>query len=77
MKTTIRGSFGNQQINITLESPLDGKEVAHFVAQFYAELASETPGILQALERHMPSIVAALRKLHDVAEQITQSLVKG
>jgi hypothetical protein len=74
MKTTITGQFDGKPFNLTIESPLDGKESAVFVADFYNELMVQVPSLLANAEKHMPIIANAMRKLNNVFEVIAKTL---
>jgi hypothetical protein len=74
MKTTITGQFDGKKFNITIDSPLDGKESAVFVADFYNELMVQVPSLLANAEKHTPIIAKAMRKLDKVFEAIAKTL---
>ena len=76
MKTRITGKFNGSPLDITIDSPLDGKETAVFVADFYNQLMLEAPSVLANAGKNTPTIAKAMRKLNDCFEAVAKTLNK-
>ena len=76
MKTRITGKFNGSPLDITIDSPLDGKETAVFIADFYNELVRQASGVLSTAEKYTPTIAKAMRKLNDAFEAVAKSFNK-
>ena len=73
MKTTITGHFDGKKFGMTIDSPLDGKETAVFMADLYNALMVQAPSVLRTAEKHTPIIAKAMRKLDDAFKAVIES----
>lgn len=66
MKTTITGTALGHPISLTIESDLDGKEVAKYVCDVYTEVMQQIPDTITKLEKQAGPIKKALIKLNKI-----------
>ena len=76
VKTRITGKFNGSPLDITIDSPLDGKETAVFAADFYNQLMLEAPKVLANAEKNTPIIAKAMRKLNEVFKAVAKTFNK-